>query len=535
MTIHFVKDKLPLQDCTEMNFLGCPSYVLQNSPEDGECGVFLFEDNSLYLPFLGSSFGISDQTHTGYASLFVLPRHVLIARGLCNTLIPGMSFKTPEPIKRVLVIGEQIVCITKHVIYFLPTHFAITDYVDVDSAEELYVLKEGKVEVYSTKKEVFDVESALHIRCTASPRVVILTTTSDVFRVDLARGTSQHIISLVGHVSYVVYNNILPENDVCTEKERISSMPEVCADIADTDVLLEALASKEGKKGMESLYILHGMRLTRVYLSTLQVRSLLLPYKFRMKVSADYVVLMRLRTFVFLSKDLKRFESRQLEFRGFDCRNDVLAFIKDDLVIVNKARYTFRIGNEWEFVDRFFKTGGYAALRSMYARVDYEDEWIRENTACVSSFLNGEDDGLSPPQKLVVDMQKADTQTGTGRDINDYAKELMETTYGGTAAKRHSWKSRPKKPTKIVEGLIKDLDVLEKQYMEMEFVLDDTEGKGQAEKSAEAIEVGEPELLAMLKRDCEDLYVEKKDLVEKDKETMVIRKYSTINKRKGGF
>lgn len=364
-------------DCTDLCFAGAPTYTYLHAAQqhrDTEEGAFAFADSTLHVPFSLDGPSTSSQPRRTHTSLFVLPKHILVSRRRRHTLVPGFSFRTPEPLHKAFFVGSQLVCATRHAVYFPPGHVVAADFVDIDhTQQELYILRDRTVEIYSDRKEVFavDVAGAVLIRCTACPRTVVLATRHDVFLADLARRTTRHLLRVRSRVVDVVYDC---SGEGAGSGHRGRAAPDVCTSIHDEAALQSALETEEPAGGPELLFVLTPCRLTLLHMQTQRTRSVRLPHAFQMRVSASYVILARLQTLVFLSKDLRRFCSMQAGFSAFGCNGDVLAFAGDDLTVVNGRKYVFRMDGGWEHASRLFRAGGYYKLQAAYAGADYGDD-----------------------------------------------------------------------------------------------------------------------------------------------------------------
>ena len=556
MVIRLVRSRPLLADCTDINFLGLPTYAYgHDSSEEGIRGAFSFRSKGLSLPFSFPHVSVSDRTHTQSASLFLLREQVVISSGLCSRVVPGPSFRTSEKVVKMLSLGSQTVCVTPQIVYFLPNYFVVLDYTDVDSSDELYVLKKNRIEIYSTKVESFAVEDASFIRCTKSPRVVVLATNTDVFLVDLARETAKHLAYVSGHIHSIVYDNEIPLGAQNSEGGGLSHrdcgvdgtpQDDIVTSISNTEVLLEALNPGKRCEGSENLYMIHGHRLTLLCISTLRTKSVSLPYRFKLHVSRDYVVLTRLKTFLFFSKDLERCTSMQLDFKGFDCQGGVLGFVKDDLVIFNGRKYIFKTGSGWEYVTSFFRRYGYHKLRELYTEEDYEDdEWAVENRDAVRGFMEagckcagrgccGGAFGARSSQRSCLACRKEVAC------IEGYLADFAPARGGcrGRRAEMQGKKTqkRPLKP--YVMELKSELDLLEAIYDRSLIAL---EGKKcptahkKANSGVNKLEVEDPEILKMVKADYEELYGKKKEEKTDTEDDIVVKKYSSVARRRGGF
>lgn len=497
-------------DCTDLCFVGSPTYTYLDADKqqrNTEGRPFTFEDSTLRVPFSLDCSYISDQSHRTRVLLSVFPEHILISRRKQHMLVPGFSFKTPEPLYKAFFVGRQLVCATRNAIYFLPGHFVVTKFVDIDhSQQELYILKDKTIEIYSDRKEVFDseVEGAMLIRCTASPRTIVLATRHDVFLVDLGRKATRHLVRVCSRVVNVVYDSSGPE---VSDGHYDKTAPDVCTSIYDGKTLQNALKTAEPAGGPEMLYVQSARRLMLLHMQTLRTRTVRLSHAFRMMVSGCYVVLARLQTLMFLSKDLKRFCSMQADFSAFGCNGNVLAFARDDdLTIINGRKYVFRMDSGWEYGSTLFRAGGYYKLKAAYGRADYGD----------------------------------DVPADTGAD------ERSERTYMDKVARglgRNSMvrtqvhRSRRRALGRVVCELRADLDILERRHDE---VLLEHERRGQdictAKELAEPVVPGKFALFSLVMEDYSSLYCAKQEAETADSgERLAVRRYNPSGQRRRGF
>ncbi|KAL0266077.1 UNVERIFIED_CONTAM: hypothetical protein PYX00_011794 [Menopon gallinae] len=513
--------RLSLADCTELCFLGAPSYTYLHADTQrgtGEKRAFVFLDKELRIPALPDSFSVSDQTSRAYTSLFVLPRCILLSKKKHHTLVPGFSFRTPEPLRKALMLGDQLVCVTGRAIYFMPGHVVETDFVDTDhTPQELFVLRDRTVEIYSSRREVFsiNVDSAQRIRCTMSPRTVVLATGHDVFLVDLVRGATRHLASTDARITDVVYDSSTPA--ACGG----GVAPDVCTSIRDEETLRRALETGAPAGGPELLYVQCGTRLTLLYIQTLRARSISLPFPFRLCVSRSHVILTHKNTLVFLSKCLTRFCDAQADFCAFGCRSDVLAFAKDDLTIINGGRFVFRMGGGWEYTSRLFRMAGYHELRRAYTREDYDDYPLGSAGAEDARFVDA-----------LAHRVHGGTCAGGG-----YLEQLARGRLRGKKGPKRMQRTRRGPLKRVVEELKDDLRILEMQCDDALLGLELARPCApEAAGGADAPAPSGSALFALAREDYHDLYVGRASgAAESDSGRLATRRYSPSSQRRRGF
>eukprot|EP00866_Antonospora_locustae_P002542 jgi/Antlo1/2542/779 len=206
----------------------------------------------------------------------------------------------------------------------------------------------------------------------------------------------------------------------------------------------------------------------------------------------------------------------QADFSAFGCNGDVLAFVSDDLTIVNRRKYVFHMNSGWEYASKLFRAGGYYKLKAAYTKADYSDD-----------VSEGSERACGVP---------ADTDAGENSK-RAYLERAARGVRRGSVVETSLHRTRKRAPKRVVCELRADLDVLERMHDDMLLKHErKTLDTCTAREYVVPVVHDKHALFSLVEEDYHSLYCAKQEAEIADSdERLAIRKYNPSEQRRRGF